>query len=194
MSGKEFIKGIAFGAVLGGATNGIVALRNGRTFWNGTLPNPQVSPISLPSVGVKQGQAPEIKSDAKLPSTTQTSIAPTTEANTTGKVTFTKNLDGNGYKVEGLGIIDDGGTKSFFDNTQYTDKVISQMKIGDFHSFPRSVEAFELNGTVSPLKGGDGIYRQILKIPGQYGNRSGFFEFIKEADGMINHRLFNIKR
>lgn len=105
MSGKEFITGVAFGAVLGGATNGIAALRNGRTFWEGTLPNPRVMPISLPSsVGIQKGQAPEIKSDAKLPSTTQTSTAPTTEANTTGKVTFTKNVDGNGYKVDGLGI------------------------------------------------------------------------------------------
>ncbi|MDI5950259.1 RHS repeat-associated core domain-containing protein [Flavobacterium yafengii] len=126
MSGKEFITGIAFGGVLGGATNGIAALRNGRTFWKGTLPNPQVSPISLPSVGIKQGQAPEIKTDAKLPSTTQTNTAPTTQANTTGKVTFTKNIDGNGYKIDGLGIIDDGaGTNSVY---QGIDKATGQVK------------------------------------------------------------------
>jgi RHS repeat-associated protein len=193
MSGKEFIVGVAFGAVLGGTVNGVSALRNGNTFWRGTPPRITPQPISIHPAGlVKTGEAPEIRTDAKLPSTTQTSTAPTTEANTTGKVTFTKNIDGNGYKVDGLGIVDDG-TKSFFDNTQYTDKVLNQMKSGDFHSFPKSVEAFELNGTVSPLKGGDGIYRQILKIPGEYGSRSGVFEFIKEPDGMINHRLFNIR-
>jgi len=32
--------------------------------------------------------------------------------------------------------------------------------------------------------------RQMLRIPGQYGERNGFFEFIKEADGSINHRVF----
>uniref|UniRef100_UPI00068B2EA5 TNT domain-containing protein n=1 Tax=Flavobacterium daejeonense TaxID=350893 RepID=UPI00068B2EA5 len=52
--------------------------------------------------GVVENGNPEIKTDAKLPSTTQTSTAPTTQAKTTGKVTFTKNIDGNGYKVEGL--------------------------------------------------------------------------------------------
>lgn len=192
MSGKDFIKGIAFGAVLGGAINGGIAKINGKTFWRGTPPRITPQPISIQPVGLKTSTPQEPQTNAKLPSTTQTSTTPTTEANTTSKVTFTKNIDGNGYKVEGLGIVDDG-SKSFFDNTQYTDKVLGQMKSGDFHSFPKSVEAFELNGTVSPLKGGDGIYRQMLKIPGEYGNTKGFFEFIKEPNGMINHRLFRPK-
>jgi RHS repeat-associated protein len=101
MSGKEFITGIAFGAVLGGATNGITALRNGRTFWKGTLPNPKVTPISLPSsVGIQKGQAPEITTDAKLPSSTQANATPTTQNNTatvinkeTGVVDVSKNRD-----------------------------------------------------------------------------------------------------
>ncbi len=138
-------------------------MRNGRTFWKGTLPNPKVLPISLPSVGIQQGKAPEPTADAKLPSTTQASTAPTTQNNTA--TTINKELGVvDVSKNPSFRIVDDG-TKSFFDNTQYTDKVISQMKTGDFHSFPRSVEAFELNGTVSPLKGGDGIYRQIFKNP-----------------------------
>ena len=46
-------------------------------------------------------------SDARLPNPSKPSATPTTQANTTSKSTFTKNLDGNGYKVEGAGIVDD---------------------------------------------------------------------------------------
>lgn len=64
------------------------------------------------------------------------------------------------------------------------------MKTESFHAFPESVKAFEKSGVVSKITGGDGITRQMLKIPGEYGGRKGFFEFIKEADGSINHRFF----
>ena len=83
------------------------------------------------------------------------------------------------------------GRKSFFDGTKYTEKVLGQMKKGDFHGFPESVTAFESNGFITTIKGGDGIVREMLKIPGGYKSRKGFFEFIKEFDGTINHRLFN---
>ena len=80
--------------------------------------------------------------------------------------------------------------KSFFEGTKYTNKVLGQMKKGDFHGFPEAVKAFESSGVITTIKGGDGVTRQILKIPGEYGSKKGFFEFIKEADGTINHRLF----
>ena len=82
------------------------------------------------------------------------------------------------------------GGKSFFSNTKYTNKVLGQIKKGDFHAFPESVKAFESSGTITTIKGGDGITRQMLKIPGSYGGKQGFFEFIKDANGTINHRLF----
>jgi RHS repeat-associated protein len=37
MSGKDFVKGLVFGAVTGGVFNGIAALANSRNFWNGPL-------------------------------------------------------------------------------------------------------------------------------------------------------------
>ncbi len=64
------------------------------------------------------------------------------------------------------------------------------MNYQDFHSFPRSVEAFADSGIVSRLRGGDGIYRKQLEIPGSYRGRNGNFEFIREPDGEIKHRLF----
>ena len=64
------------------------------------------------------------------------------------------------------------------------------MNKGDYHSFPRSVEAFENDGLIVPLRGGDGIMRQKLIIPGWYRGKYGNFEFIREPNGEISHRLF----
>jgi hypothetical protein len=66
---------------------------------------------------------------------------------------------------------------------------------GEFHSFPEAVVAFEEAGTVAAIKGGDGVVRQMLEIPGSYTTASGrvvdgVFQFIKDANNMINHRLF----
>jgi RHS repeat-associated protein len=86
---------------------------------------------------------------------------------------------------------------SFFEGTQYSQKVLQQMEggAGEFHSFPEAVKAFEGSGTVSPITGGDGVVRQMLEIPGSYQSASGswyegVFQFIKEPNGIINHRLF----
>ncbi|MGH8601617.1 MAG: RHS repeat domain-containing protein [Gammaproteobacteria bacterium] len=83
-----------------------------------------------------------------------------------------------------------GAAKDFFAGTKYTDKVLGQMKQGDFHAFPESVKGFQEAGQLSKLTGGDGVVRDMLKIPGEYRGKEGAFEFIKEADGAINHRLF----
>ncbi len=83
------------------------------------------------------------------------------------------------------------GETSFFAGTRYTSKVFKQMNKDYFHGFPEGVKAFEKYGIRSIQKGGDDVERQMLRIPGEYGNKKGFFEFTKEADGSINHRLFN---
>ena len=93
----------------------------------------------------------------------------------------------------GEGAAGGAGTgRGFFEGTRYTQKVLQQMRggVGEFHSFPQSVTAFESAGTVRTITGGDGVVRQMLEIPGSYGGRNGVFQFIKEADGAINHRLF----
>jgi len=66
---------------------------------------------------------------------------------------------------------------------------------GEFHSFPRVVDKFAGSGTVSNITGGDGVTRRMLEIPGSYAKSSGrwmdgVFQYIKEADGTINHRFF----
>jgi filamentous hemagglutinin len=60
----------------------------------------------------------------------------------------------------------------------------------DFHAFPEIVRNYAGSGKISVIRGGDGVARTLLRIPGSYRGRQGIFEFIKEPDGMINHRLF----
>jgi RHS repeat-associated protein len=102
MSGKEFIMGVAFGAALGGTINGVSALRNGNTFWRGIDVTPKVNPISINPAGLaKTGDYGQIKTDAKLPSTAQTSTAPTTQANTATSIN------------KELGVVDVSKNKQF---------------------------------------------------------------------------------
>ncbi|WP_096107815.1 MafB [Neisseria lactamica] len=44
--------------------------------------------------------------------------------------------------------------------------------------------------TAIQIVGGDNIVRHKLYIPGSYQGKDGNFEYIREADGKINHRLF----
>jgi len=59
-----------------------------------------------------------------------------------------------------------------------------------FHGFPESVAAFEDAGTVTRITNSSGQFWK-LSIPGSYGGYEGAFEFIKDANGIINHRFFN---
>ncbi len=99
-----------------------------------------------------------------------------------------KNYDGNGKT--GVG---NKGTSSTnpLEKIKYTDKVKTQMKQGDYHSFPESVDGFGTNGKVTQITGGDKIVRTKVEIPGTYKGKEGIFEYILEPDGVTcNHRLF----
>ena len=79
---------------------------------------------------------------------------------------------------------------NFLDGTTYTDKVHQQASSEDYHSFPQSVDGYTGQGTVSEITGGDGVKRWKLEIPGTYRGSEGVFEYIRNPDGTINHRLF----
>jgi len=81
-------------------------------------------------------------------------------------------------------------TQDFFAGTRYSDKVLGQMKKGDLHSFPEEVKLFQGAGKVTKITGGDGVKRELLRIPGGYKGKTGAFEFMKEPTGVINHRFF----
>ncbi|WP_392562371.1 hemagglutinin repeat-containing protein [Orbus sturtevantii] len=78
----------------------------------------------------------------------------------------------------------------FFENSSYTDKVRKQSSQNDNHGFPESVDGFAEKGKVTQFKGGDGKSYWKLEINGNYKGKEGVFEYIKGADGKINHRLF----
>ena len=83
---------------------------------------------------------------------------------------------------------------AFFNEAKYSPKVLRQMSKTDdlFHGFPKSVDGYATKyGQLSTLIGADGKVYQWLKKDGSYGGKIGTFEFIKDANGVINHRFFN---
>lgn len=64
-----------------------------------------------------------------------------------------------------------------------------------FHGFPKSVDVFATKfGQWSTKLGADGKPYQWLKMPGNYGGKTGVFEYTKDANGLINHRFFNVPK
>lgn len=62
-----------------------------------------------------------------------------------------------------------------------------------YHAFPKSVDGFANKfGKISTKIDGDGKIYQILEIPGSYRGKMGIFEYIKDANGLINHRFFKV--
>ena len=80
------------------------------------------------------------------------------------------------------------------ENIRYTDKVLAQMQLDDFHGFPKEVDNFidsSLAKTYT-IEGGDGVIRTVVDIPGSYKNREGVFRYIIEPDDVtVNHRMFH---
>jgi len=98
-------------------------------------------------------------------------------------------ISSNAYATKG------GGT--FFEGASYSSKVLKQMGKADdlFHGFPKSVDGFATKfGQWSTKLGADGKPYQWLKMPGSYGGKTGVFEFTKDANGLINHRFFNVPK
>lgn len=52
------------------------------------------------------------------------------------------------------------------------------------------MDGFAKHGTVSKITGKDGVVRDKLEILGSYRGKKGVFEYIREPNGNINHRLF----
>ena len=195
MSGKEFIMGVAFGAVLGGSINGISALKNGNTFWKGTPPPIKVQPITIHPIGVVKTGNPEIKTDAKLPSSTQTNTTPTTQNNTavvinkeTGVVDVSKNPAFRYMGEDELQAIKDTGMlrggregETFFTKDLYKSAASAQnrLSLGDTPSF--RVE-FEIINKPSLLLNGT----KILPLNTMMGKGSEFMTLDKVMVKLIN--------
>ncbi len=112
-------------------------------------------------------------------------------------VGFIKSTKGTGNLVNVADDVFVNGSKHLDDNPlaniKYTDKVVEQMKQGDFHGFPDIVDNYGSNGIAELLKGGDEIVRTRISIPGNYKGKNGVFEYIIEPDGVTcNHRFFKV--
>ncbi len=86
-------------------------------------------------------------------------------------------------------------SKSFFEGARYSDKVLRQMSKSDdiYHAFPKSVEGYATKfGRWTTKIGADGKPYQWLEVSGSYSGKSGTFEFIKDSNGVINHRFFKV--
>ena len=77
-------------------------------------------------------------------------------------------------------------------NIIYTHKVMVQMSnpFDKGHAFPKIIDNYGGYGTQSLIKGGDGLFRVKVEIPGHYNGVRGTFEYIIEPTGFSNHRLF----
>ena len=78
------------------------------------------------------------------------------------------------------------------DGIKYTDKVLKQMdNTNDLrHAFPSIVDTMIDFSAGKPLKGGDGVIRNLIELPGTINEKDGVFEFIVDPDGLCNHRFF----
>lgn len=80
----------------------------------------------------------------------------------------------------------------FFEGTTLADRVVGQMKLGDNHAFPASVDGFAARyGTASTVMDSRGNPVQMLTVDGAYNGAKGTFEYIKNQAGQIYHRFFN---
>lgn len=59
-----------------------------------------------------------------------------------------------------------------------------------YHGFPSLVDTLGGAGSLRSLRGGDGLVREVLEIPGSVNGVKGVFQYFKNPDGTINHRLF----
>lgn len=76
------------------------------------------------------------------------------------------------------------------ENITYTDKVLHQATLDDFHGFPEAVDSFGAYGKCFDELGKDGLMYTHLEIPGSYKGYDGYFEYIWNSNKVCNHRLF----
>lgn len=96
--------------------------------------------------------------------------------------------------IGGLGVLRGIGSRvaeGFFEGVTYHPRVLGQLKNGDLHAFPASVEGFAAKyGTLTTTFDSKGNVVQMLSVRGEYRGGAGIFEFIKNDRNQIYHRFF----
>jgi len=83
-----------------------------------------------------------------------------------------------------------GGRSNPLINVKYSQKVLNDMAGGDYHNFPDIVDNYGAMGELSRIQGGDSKMYNQLKIYGSYDNKTGYFHYIWDNNGVLQHRLF----
>jgi len=85
-----------------------------------------------------------------------------------------------------------GADNNPLSDVQYTDKVKAQMSNSSdlYHSYPSLIDEMALPSDQSTIVGRDGVSRTLIQMPGSINGAPGVFEYIIDADGVCNHRLF----
>lgn len=83
-------------------------------------------------------------------------------------------------------------TTSTSNSIQYTPKATAQMTNASdlYHSFPSIIDNYARCQSAQVLYGGDGYARSYIRLFGAINGVNGYYEYIFEADGSCNHRLF----
>ena len=190
MSGKEFIRGIAFGAALGGTFNGIAALRNGRTFFNGT---PKVQPITLPNAaGLSKIPNAEIKtsdytikSDVKLANPSTTTTGPTTQNNTAVAISNENGFVDVSNRPE-FGIVDKGAEQLDEVVIKYHPRIEEATDL--YHNFPKSFDEHIIQNGVWSQRIKDGA--NWFELKGSINGVNGVYQIGLNKSNVIFHKNF----
>ena len=95
----------------------------------------------------------------------------------------------------GLSVYSNSDGKALGRLTFHTNSLKILVFANMFHAFPKSVDGFATKfGQFSTNLGIDGKSYQWLEMSGSYGGKTGTFEYIKDSNGLINHRFFNVPK
>lgn len=181
MTGKQYLMGIVGGAFLGGAVNGITALANGRSFWNGNLPSgPAPIVPTTPQPAPNQSNNAQSTKNINQTQAQQTAL-PNQNNNNSFTVTTVERpqvapLDGQGIKINAPRPQIQGYNQSIANQTDLS------------HKFP-----FSFDDII--VKGGDfsftskGNYWYVA--PGSINSGNGWYSIGMYPNGTIFHRSFS---
>ncbi|MBB1139132.1 RHS repeat-associated core domain-containing protein [Myroides sp. WP-1] len=95
ISAKDFYTSVGFGGVLGGLSNGILALLNGRNFWTGAAPIAHPLPVTINPAGVVSQE-------------TEVNLSTATNAKSVPDLNYTNQVKNSTTKVVPLSVVDGG--------------------------------------------------------------------------------------
>ena len=174
MTGKQYLMGIAGGALLGGSVNGITALANGRSFWSGNLPNPKPTLPDLSGLAKPEIKQPELQSPKQTP-------LQSIEPENSFSITTTERPQMLPLEGQGLSI-----SPPRPEIAGYNPDVLT--KTGLSHRFPYSFDEIIIKGGEFSITS-KGNYWYVA--PGSINTGNGWYSVGMYPNGTVFHRSFS---